>query len=101
MYGNASSPGDKTDDLIARHRTAAFGEAHGKVMDALYRNAGLLACLRRPLLRLVFLRNLHESFLIGHLFLVYFLVLFHQLVDNLAFLQAAVSHCCKHRIPGL
>ena len=102
MNRYTSAACNKTDNLISRHRIAAFGKTDCHIINTLDDNATLAALLmrfyscRRLLLHLC---HLCQQLLICHLSGFLLLVFFKQLVDNLAFLQTTVSHCCIDCIP--
>ena len=97
MDGHPSPTGDKTDDLVSRHRIAALGEPHSHIVDPFDHNTALRSG-DMDFLPVGF-RDLLKDRLVRDLFLMLFLVLLLQAVDHLAFLEPAVADGCKDCIP--
>ena len=65
-------------------------------MDALYYDSALILGYMKLLL--LFTGSL-KNLLIGKMLLIFFLISFQQFIEDLAFLESAMSDCCQHRIP--
>ena len=99
MDRHSTSTGDKTNDLISRHRIAASGKAHCHIVDSLDHDTTLGSGDMH--LVLCCFRNLFQNTFVSQFFSVILTVFFRKTVDDLTFLQSAMSKCCKDRIPVL
>ena len=102
VNGNSSSSGNKTYDLVSRHRTAAFGKTHSQIIQALHDDAALF--LGRRLLgrtaslcplSLNSLQHFMNMSIVSSPF-IFLVVLILQFIDNLAFFQTAMSDSCTY-----
>ncbi len=84
MYGNASSPRHKADDLIARDRAAAFGKTHGNVIDSLDYDPALASDLN--FLFLLGIGYILQNLFVGQDLRMILLIQLLHFIDNLAFL---------------
>ncbi len=97
MDRHTSSSRYKTNDLVSGNRQTALGKTHCHIIDSFDNNSALGSGNMHFLL--ICLRNLLQDIFIRDLFLMILFIFFQQTVDNLTFLQSAMSDCCKHRIP--
>ena len=96
VNGNATASCNKAADLVTGNRIAALGKTNRNVMNTLYNNGIIMTGNLRSNIGFSYSS---KNFFISNIALVLLLSQLKHLIDDLAFLQSAVSHCRKNSVP--